>query len=537
MAPTEQEDPDIPIEEFRAGINNYNKLAESSRSTTSARRPADGKAPPAAYSLAQYQTPVRSQRGRATCFAMAAVAAIEAAYKRSYGLDLVLSVQYAFHIEKAGELYPDYATNRVPHENNSSYWGYQGNSGIVQEMQRFALPTEADAPYLSAAAMEALKAATPAAGTLDNNSTQEQFDAFEFSTRNIPTRARQAACYGVTSWELLAPHTPEELERVISEGHEVIADFHRNWKFLRDKNVYDYDPTAHAGGHDMLVVGYDRNAQIFTLKNSKGGTSLINVTYNFVRHCLFAGHYITGVIPPSSAVPQKKAMWIGDWNMDYDGCRGTMVIRRFTNFRASNPNAPTKLGNFYSNGKRHDVNGYFTENGQNMVFCIADTSERIVPGTLTGKLFNTYVFGHDPNNAAGIVGKMASSDTTYGAILSRNVIPGTPSKSFDKGDWVGTWKMNYDGWNGTLMIRGFRATRLPNGALVETVDATYTNSSGSYPVTGTLLQGQPHRLTMFITWAANNQQRFDLNHFTRENGVFAGVTQWHHTYFGVEAYK
>jgi hypothetical protein len=330
----------------------------------------------------------------------------------------------------------------------------------------------------------------------------------------------------------------EELERVISGGHEVVADFHENWKFLRDKNVYDYDPQAHAAGHVMLVVGYDRNAQIFTLKNSAGGASLINVTYNFVRHCLYGGHYITGVIPPASAVPQKKAMRLGNWNLDYDGRRGTLVIRRFTSFRASNPNAPTKLGNSYSNGQRYDVDGYFTENGQTMVFYIADTSKRIAPGTLTGKLFNACIFGHDPDNAAGIAGKLASSEITYGAILSRNVIPGTPSKSFDKSEWVGTWKMNHDGWSGTLTIGGFGNTRVPNGAFVETVNASYTNSSGrSYPVTGTLLQTQPHRMTMFITWAADNKQRFDLNHFTGEKGVFAGVTQWKNSYFGVEAYK
>src|SRR5262249_53828249 len=60
-----------------------------------------------AYSLAQYQTPFRftvgdqsviGQGGRGTCWAFAGVAALEAAYKRKYGVTLDLSEQYTFHM-------------------------------------------------------------------------------------------------------------------------------------------------------------------------------------------------------------------------------------------------------------------------------------------------------------------------------------------------------------------------------------------------------------------------------------------------------
>src|SRR3712207_3783973 len=51
-----------------------------------------------AFSLARYQTmPFRDQGGRGTCWAFAGVAAMEAAYKRRYGLELDLSEQYVFH--------------------------------------------------------------------------------------------------------------------------------------------------------------------------------------------------------------------------------------------------------------------------------------------------------------------------------------------------------------------------------------------------------------------------------------------------------
>src|ERR1700729_4333507 len=46
---------------------------------------------PATFSLAQSQTPFRNQEDRGTCWAFAGGAAVEAAYKRKYGLDLYLS--------------------------------------------------------------------------------------------------------------------------------------------------------------------------------------------------------------------------------------------------------------------------------------------------------------------------------------------------------------------------------------------------------------------------------------------------------------
>lgn len=151
-------------------------------------------------SLAQYQTGFRNQGSRGTCYAFASCAAIEAAYKRKYGVDLDLSEQFAFHINKAGELYSDYTTTTSPHENNSSYWGFQGGSDIVDKLARAAIPTEAAAPYLDGPAMTQLLQATPAAGTLDpNTATQEQLDAFEFLQGHIPTRARQSASYRVTA--------------------------------------------------------------------------------------------------------------------------------------------------------------------------------------------------------------------------------------------------------------------------------------------------------------------------------------------------
>ena len=149
---------------------------------------------PDVVSLERYQSAYRNQADRDSCFAFATCAAIEAAYKRKYGIELHLSEQYAIHINKTFELYTDYATNQsAPHENNSSYWGFQGGTDLVGKLAICALPDAAAAPYLTETQMTALKKATPACGELNDRATQEQIDAFEFLQEHIPTAARHAA--------------------------------------------------------------------------------------------------------------------------------------------------------------------------------------------------------------------------------------------------------------------------------------------------------------------------------------------------------
>ncbi|MGV9868074.1 C1 family peptidase [Rhodococcus koreensis] len=99
-------------------------------------------------SLAQWQTGFRNQTGRGSCFAFAAVAAMEAMYHRQHGVVLDLSEQFAFHLNKAGELYPNYESSPLQHENNSSYWGFQGSSDVIEKLARSSIPDELAAPYL-----------------------------------------------------------------------------------------------------------------------------------------------------------------------------------------------------------------------------------------------------------------------------------------------------------------------------------------------------------------------------------------------------
>ena len=449
-------------------------------------------------SLAQYQTGFKNQTGRGTCYAFAACAAIEAAYKRKYGLELDLSEQFAFHINKAGELYANYMTTPSPHENNSSFWGFQGSSDLIDKLARAAIPTEAAAPYLNDVAMEQLRVATPAAGTLAEGSSQEALDAFEFQERHIPTRARQSASYRVTNFAALpANPTPQQVEAVILSGREVVAD---------------------VPGHCILIIGFDRTAQHYLVKNSWGEGRFITVPYASTTWPIRGGRYVIDV-DARDARPQWDAFWVGRWQMDHDGWRGEMVIRRTTDYRKPQ-GSPTKLGSYYRDGKRRDVNGVTTQNGQGLRFWIADTTSKVQPGSPAGQQFEANVFSWDPGNAAGTT---SWNGIPFGVSLSRGKLPGTPTQGFSANDWAGVWAMNHDGWRGTLRITS-----------AQPLQATYTTSDGRVLAVSGSIGNHPHILRLEVHFSGEDRRPFQLFAHTWEKDVFSGRTQWGGLNFGVQ---
>src|SRR4030095_7906656 len=166
------------------------------------------------YSLAQHQTtPIaRSQTSRGACWALAGVAALEAAYNRKYGMNVRLSEQYTFHMPKAMELQP-----RTP-ENNTSLVGFQGASDIIMHLTRFAIPEARFAPYLSDVQMENLRVKLNV-GDIVNMPTQNGYDTYACSEEHIPTIARWNARYRVTYYARISnPSDLPTLEQTLRDN-------------------------------------------------------------------------------------------------------------------------------------------------------------------------------------------------------------------------------------------------------------------------------------------------------------------------------
>jgi len=454
-------------------------------------------------SLARYQTAYRDQMDRGSCYAFASCAAMEAAYKRKYGVELHLSEQYAFHINKCFELYPNYASGTPvqAHENNTSFSGFQGSSDIIAKLAVCPVPDAVSVPYLSQAQLDAIRRSIPASGTLDGNGTQEQYDTFEYAPQHIPVAGRQHARYRVADYRALpASPTIEQVEAVLAAGHEVVADI---------------------PGHCTLLIGYDHGARQWLVKNSWNEGGPVHWGYDDPSHKILGAFYVTDVAPPT-AEPAKHAWWIGHWQMDHDGWRGELVIRRTNDFHTS-PDKPTKLGNYYRDGKRHDVNGQVIDGGQGIHFWIADGTNRVPPGSAQGQEFRAYVFSWDPVHAAGMT---TWSGKPFGVRLGRAPLSGRGSRDFNAGAWNGVWAMNHDGWRGTLTLHG------APGA----ISGSYRTQQGqTLPVTAHIESGNPHVLDLMIPFAPNNHQQFRLACHTWENNIFSGTTVWANRTFGVMA--
>lgn len=486
--------------------------------------------PPKSYYLNIYQTPVELQDGRGTCWANTLIAALEAYYKRHYFMDLDLSEQYLFHIIKAGELFNNYMTNPAPRENNSSFWGFQGNVEVVNHMMRFSIPLERDAPFLTNAQMVALRDSIPEAGVLDLNANQAQVDAFEWNPGHVPMAARLNALYRVQKWTAVPAGDRKtlttRLEKVISSKKEVAGNFQLRWRRDELNGKYYYDATVNQGSHAMLIIGYNRDKKSFWLKDSNN-PAFIEVDYKFVQNCYASGITIDIASSPGTSHKDIKAAWLGNWNMGTDGWQGRLLIRRFTNFRVSDPDKATKLGNYFFRGNSYDVNGFFTHGGRCMTFYVASTTDRVQPGSLVGRKNEVCLFSWNRVKAGGY------NQNKYGVILTRDPISYQMGQGFDYGKWLGTWNMEHDGWKGTLTVTGFKL--LTNHALF--VEATYKNSKGEFKkVTGTIDLSMKRQMKLKIWFSPYSYTSMELYYHTWTKNVFTGLVTGSKRY-GVIGYR
>ncbi|HYO67345.1 MAG TPA: C1 family peptidase [Archangium sp.] len=508
-------------------VSNFRPTAEALAGSTPVTEAGFTTLAPTSYSLAAWQTPIRDQADRGTCGVFSSAAAIEARYRRDYGISVDLSEQYLMHIVKSTSL--DYPRT-YQYENQSSYW-YGAGSHSLSLALSYALPLESEVPYLNQTGMDAVRRSIPAAGALiwsgdpaQNPTTQAQIDAFEYSPLYIPLSARQNARYGVSGYTLLDWSQARDtalIENYISSNREVAIDVELKWRYNATTGVHEYDSTVNYGGHSMLIIGYDRSQQYFLLKNSWGGSAYVKVSYQFIQNASYGGAVVNGVTDPNA--PVRKGQWLGTWDMNHDGWAAKLVVRRIPH----PANAATRLGSAYSGSTGRNVNGYLLDDNRGIYFRVADTTSDIAPGTMSGQLFQMYIHGWDPQDASGYA--WDAGNTRYGSVLKRSGLSIPYGNSFTASRWMGTWYMNHDGWRGRLQLTSYSTS----GSLW----GTYTPDGGSpINVTGTYDTTRPTTVTFAIHYSGGAQY-FYVHHFGWSQNFFAGLTYWNGYPYGVQGTK
>ena len=317
------------------------------------------------FSLADYQTPFRNQGERSTSWAFAGAAALEAAYKRRYGISLSLSAEYVFHIGRAFELFSHPAD--AP-RSDAFLSHFPGCGAVAQLLAQCAVPDEAHAPYFATVGALERRIERPGCYRPGESVAQDAVDEFDFGEEHIPLRARLNARYRAADWASLGTDpSVTAIENTLLAEYEVIADvFHK------------CDPV---GAHVLLVIGFDRNRQVFLAKNSWGENAFIEIGYrNDPDWDIRSGFYLVDVRDP--ALVQREAAWLGYWRMSIKGLTGRLLLRRHCDLRDSSDQPA--LGTFQADGGELEVRGSFRDGGRTLNMVLAENGQKRALGALAG---------------------------------------------------------------------------------------------------------------------------------------------------------
>jgi len=453
------------------------------------------------FSLAEYQSPFKTQNDRGTCWAFAGAAALEAAYKRKFNLLIDVSEEYVFHMGKSFALNRDAQGNVVtPVENNSSLTGFQGSGDIVEKLTENAAAPEDAAPYL--ASQQSLIDILPVLGyaNVQALASQEDYDAIEFCEQHIPLLARVNARYRATGWTSLGNNPSiEALENTLLARHEVVCDV-----------------TTPGGGHVLLLIGFDRNRKVFFAKNHWGENRFIEIQYaNDPNWTIDSGWYIEDVVDPTFV--QNEACWLGNWWVTLNGGTFRLLLRRSEDFAA--PGQATRFGSAYLGDGRHDVNGRFHDNGAGISLFIAPTTAATAPGTLSGTPIEATLDFTDIYNAQGtsngVPVTLSRFTTRFAALFDKD--DGTPWQARHGID-AATYQATFD----ELVRQGFRLTNIcgyseGRGARFNAIwrkqdgpawQARHGLTSDQYQATFDQLVQQGYRLVNVSGYAENGEARY-----------------------------
>jgi Ricin-type beta-trefoil lectin domain-like len=294
-------------------------------------------------------TPYRNQilpsgeRGGCTYFG--SLSALEAAYKKRGFGELDLSEEFMAITSKMFGLHPYWSDIKDANVRENQFAGTQGGGSVALIAQGMRIPTE-DAVGYGLYTISEHWAITDQLFTNNNN----------FSVWNRFPRIGNTTYYGVSGYENIPTITADNLERVLSLGHEI--------KICIDN-----------GAHCIMLVGFDKTNPAdkkFIKKDNYGpvdqacNSDIQYLPFSEISR-LISAEYITDVRQPGT---WKEINIIGRWDLNYAGWTGILEFYRLPGlmqFVLSTADAKRRngvvvtdrrLGTFYDHtGKMYRVNG------------------------------------------------------------------------------------------------------------------------------------------------------------------------------------
>ncbi len=485
---------------------------------------------PAAVDLTSFQTPVKNQWERGTCTAFAVAAALEAAYKRTYGLTLDLSEEFLNWQDKVNVLDPQ--SPPVPPSQSENFLATWGGGSVNYKLQNImngqrGIPLENQAPYNpSGSFQDSSKWQPPIIRTSpqrlmsDANLSQrlETYNIpFSFDWLMLPQVALEQGRYRANQVLFASGNNltdPVWFKTQMAAGREVAFGVKlpdsggsiMNGVWKPGNNTW--------GDHAMLMVGYDDSKQAFRVKNSWGSSwnegGYVWMSYDFVtKGKVYEAASILSVTPPNFVVHTPQ-LFLGRYLLNHDGQRGVLDIYHIPNpsvLRFQN-DTDRRLGTYYGpDGQARRVNGVI--NGRQIEFYLdwSNTGARGY-GELTGMRFTGFLADDNRTLAGTMLDNRDGKTYGFYGVKLRDYLSSAPGGSLGPSAYLGNWQI--DGLDVTVGSFAITAVNPSTGQVSGTV-------FGGSPLVGTVNTSDPRRFSFQLFG-----QNYEGYMFGWETGVMAG---------------